>query len=203
MESNMSKYRSVFVTIFLILAACLPASAQGRSPLLDKIVASVRKANPKWHFIPGVCTCTRLVPSQTSYAFGGWHPGKLTSRRRVSIYISYVPTTADAADGMAEIGRRDVVSGWQRQRYTFADEAYLWTAENGYAYLYFRKGAIVVELSGALDDVKFFAPHAYRQMAPDNKSLDASGTSGFVIDNLSVTRLTAAASTRTFGVLLL
>ncbi len=32
-----------------------------------------------------------------------------------------------------------------------------------------------------------------------NKSLDASGTSGLVIDNLSVTWLTAAASTQPFG----
>jgi hypothetical protein len=32
-----------------------------------------------------------------------------------------------------------------------------------------------------------------------NKSLDASGISGLVIDNLSVTQLTAAASTQTLG----
>jgi len=36
-------------------------------------------------------------------------------------------------------------------------------------------------------------------LGPDNKSLDASGTSGLVIDNLSVTQLTAAASTQPFG----
>ena len=33
----------------------------------------------------------------------------------------------------------------------------------------------------------------------DNKSLDASGISGLVIDNVSVTWLTAAASTLPFG----
>ena len=33
----------------------------------------------------------------------------------------------------------------------------------------------------------------------DNKSLDASGTSGLVIDNLSVTQLSPAASTQPFG----
>jgi hypothetical protein len=33
----------------------------------------------------------------------------------------------------------------------------------------------------------------------DNKSLDASGASGLVIDNLFVTWLTAAASTQPFG----
>src|SRR5437773_4480324 len=36
--------------------------------------------------------------------------------------------------------------------------------------------------------------------SPPNKSLDASGTSGLVIDNLSVTWLTAAASTQPFGI---
>ena len=35
--------------------------------------------------------------------------------------------------------------------------------------------------------------------APHNKSLDASGTSGSLIDNLSVTWLTAAASTQPFA----
>ena len=38
---------------------------------------------------------------------------------------------------------------------------------------------------------------------PPNKSLDASGTSGLVIDNLSVTWLTAAASTQPLGIFLM
>src|SRR5438132_14190134 len=37
--------------------------------------------------------------------------------------------------------------------------------------------------------------------ARSNKSLDASGTSGLVIDNLSITWLSPAASTQPFGVL--
>ena len=36
----------------------------------------------------------------------------------------------------------------------------------------------------------------------DNKSLDASGISGLVIDNLSVTQLSPAASTQPLGALL-
>ncbi len=176
----MPTYRSLLLGIFLIFAASVHSAAQGRSPLLDGIVASVRKANPKWHFIPAVCTCPRLVQSQSSYAFGGWHLEKLTSRRRVSIYISYVPTSASAADWMADRGRRNVETGWHREHYAFANEAYLWTSNTGYAYLYFRNGSLVVEVSGALDDVKFFAPHAYPRMAPDNKSLDASGGSVFL-----------------------
>jgi len=35
---------------------------------------------------------------------------------------------------------------------------------------------------------------------PDNKSLDASGTSGLVIDNLAVTWLSPAASTQPFDI---
>jgi hypothetical protein len=37
---------------------------------------------------------------------------------------------------------------------------------------------------------------------PHNKSLDASGTTGLAIDNLSVTWLTAAASTQPFDAFL-
>jgi len=61
---------------------------------------------------------------------------------------------------MIDLGRRDVATGWQRKRFPFIEEAYLWTSDSGYAYLYFRNGTIAVELSGAVDDVKFFAPHA-------------------------------------------
>jgi len=152
---------SLLLATVLILAASGQAAAQGRSPLLDKIVASIRKANPKWHFVPAVCCCPLLVQSQSSYAFGGWHFGKLTSRRHVSIYISYVPTSARAAKWMDDLGRREVVTGWHRAPLTFADEAYLWTSKAGYAYLYFRDGSLIFEVSGAVDDVKFFAPHAY------------------------------------------
>jgi hypothetical protein len=38
-----------------------------------------------------------------------------------------------------------------------------------------------------------------RLTAPSNKSLDASGISGLVIDNLTVTKLSPAASTQTLG----
>lgn len=161
-------HRSLFLAIFLIFAGSVPTGAQGRSPLLNRIEASVRKANPKWHFIPGVCTCPPLVQSQSSYAMGGWYLGKLTSSRRVSIYISYVPSPASAADWMAELGRRDVVTGWHREQYAFADEAYLWTSNTGSAYLYFRNGSIIIEIQGALDDVRFFARFAKQQTAPDN-----------------------------------
>ena len=167
-------HRSLVLGIFMILAASVDTAAQVRSPLLDRIVASVRKANPKWHFIPAVCMCPSLVQSQSSYAEGAWYLGKLTSRHHVSIYVSYVPTSDSAAKWMADLGRRNVVTGWYREPYPFAEEAFLWTANTGYAYLYFRNGSLIVEVSGMLDDVKFFAPHAYQRMAPDNKSLDRS-----------------------------
>ncbi len=164
--------RSISPAILLILAASVSVAAQGRSPLLDEIVVSVRKASPKWHFIPAVCTCPALVPSQSSYAFGGWHLGKLTSPRRVQIYVSYVPTEAIAADWMSDLGRRNVETGWWRTQYRLGDEASLWTSDSGYAYLYFRSGSIVVEISGALNDVKFFAPHANWQLATVTKRLE-------------------------------
>jgi hypothetical protein len=41
------------------------------------------------------------------------------------------------------------------------------------------------------------------QVSAPNKSLDASGTTGLVIDNLSVTWLLPAASTQSFGCFLL
>jgi len=137
-------YRSLLLAIFLVFAVSVHTAAQGRSPLLDRIVASVRKANPKWHFIPDICTCPPLVPSQSSYAFGDWVRGKVNSRRQVSIYISYVSTSAGAAAWMADLGRRNLKTGWHREPYALADETDLLITDTGYAYLNFRNGSIVV-----------------------------------------------------------
>ena len=53
-----------------------------------------------------------------------------------------------------------------------------------------------VTWSRALPGVEWSARYT---RARDNKSLDASGVSGLVIDNLSVTRLSPAASTQSFA----
>jgi len=79
--------------------------------------------------------------------------------RHLSIYISYVPTAKAAADWMIDLRRRNVGTGWRREPYPLADDADLWISDNGYAYLYLRKGTTVVELTGALDDVQFFSSH--------------------------------------------
>lgn len=154
---KMLTYRSLLAALCLAVTLSSSVMAQGRSPLLDKIVRSVRHADPQWHFVAGVCDCPALVQAQTSYAFGGWHHGKLTSTRHLSIYISYVPTAKNAADWIIDLARRNAVTGWHRELYPLADDAYLWVLDNRYAYLYFRRGATVVELSGALDDVKFLS----------------------------------------------
>jgi hypothetical protein len=160
----MRKSQSLMLAL-LVLAISTQVGAQGRSPLLDKVVRSVNKHRPSWHFIPGVCTCPPLVPIQTSYAAGGWHPGNITSKRHVSIYISYVASVEDAAQWMAGLSQRDVVEGWRRDRYKLGDESYLWSANDGYSYLYFRKGSVVVELSGKAGDVKLFAEYAEKQIS--------------------------------------
>jgi len=64
---------------------------------------------------------------------------------------------------MAGLSQRDVVEGWPTGRYKLADESYLWTKDDGYSYLYFRKGRVVVELSGNVRDVKLFAEYAAKQ----------------------------------------
>jgi len=65
---------------------------------------------------------------------------------------------------MAGLSQREVVEGWRRDRYKLADESYLWSKNDGYSYLYFRKGSVVVELSGKVGDVELFAEYAEKQM---------------------------------------
>jgi hypothetical protein len=153
----MSTKRSIVFALFLTLAVPVTTVAQGRSPLLDKVVQSVEGTNPKWHLILGFCTCPVLVRSQVTYAFGDMYYGKLSSPRRVSIYISYVPTPAIARDSMADLRDRNDTARYLRKDYMIGDEAYLWTFENGTASLYFRSGAAIGELFGNRADVHFFA----------------------------------------------
>ena len=65
---------------------------------------------------------------------------------------------------MAGLSQRDEGEGWRRDRYKLADESYLWSKNDGYSYLYFRKGSVVVELSGKVGDVELFAEYAEKQM---------------------------------------
>jgi len=154
----------ILLLVSMVLAASTQVGAQGRSPLLDNVVRSVKQHQPAWQFIPGVCTCPLLVPSQISYAMGGWHLGDITSKRRVTIYISYLPSVQDAAKWMAGLSQQDVVEGWRREKYMLGDESYLWSADDGYSYLYFRQGSLAVELSGNVEDVTLFAEYAEEQM---------------------------------------
>jgi hypothetical protein len=82
------------------------------------------------------------------------------------MYISYTPSVEDATQWMGEISRREVVKGWHRATYELADESYLWNADDGTSYLYFRQGSLAVEVSGSIADVKRFAKYAEKQMPP-------------------------------------
>ena len=165
------KKAQTLLLVLMVLAISTPIGAQGRSPLLDKVVSSVNEHEPLWHFIPANCTCPALVPSQISYAMGGWYLGDLTSRRRVTIYISYTPSVQDATQWMEELSQRDLVKGWRRARYELADESYLWSADDGHSYLYFRQGSVAVEVSGDITDVKLFAKYAETQMLASEHAL--------------------------------
>ena len=150
--------------VLLVFTASIQVGAQGRSPLLDKVVKSVKKHRPLWYFIPGVCTCPALVSNQLSYAMGGWHLGGVASKRHVSVYVSTVPSVEDAAEWMEDLSQRKVVAGWRRDRYMLGDESYQWSSDDGYSYIYFRKGSVVVEVSGQKRDAQLFAEYTAKQM---------------------------------------
>jgi hypothetical protein len=162
----MSTNRSLLMALLLLVVAPTSGVAQGRSPLLDKIVRSVRGANSSWHFLPGFCTCPTLVRSQTAYAFGDMYHRRISDHRHVIIYIGYVPTTALAADWLRDLRDRNAANGWRRDEYKFADEAYLfWTSDAGSASLSFRRGAAIGQISGPRTDVEFFAHTLLNQWA--------------------------------------
>jgi hypothetical protein len=156
--SEMSMKHSLLLALLLSVTAPTSSIAQGRSPLVDKVVQSVTDANPKWHFLPGFCTCPALVRSQTAYGFGVMYYGQISDHRDVMIYVSYVPTTALAAHWLHDLRDRNAANGWRRDDYNFADEAYLfWASDPAGASLYFRRKAAIVQISGRRSDVQFFA----------------------------------------------
>jgi hypothetical protein len=154
---NVRPNSSTIAAVVLVLLLSTPFASQSRSPLLNKIVQAVHTTNRNWHFIPGFCTCPALVRSQTDYAFGDMYYRKLTGDRRVSIYIAYVPSVTVATEWMRDLHARNRTAGYQRQDYSFADEASLWIYPRGGAALYLRSDAFVAELTGSAADVQFFA----------------------------------------------
>jgi len=46
----------VLCLTFLLITTTAILKAQGRSPLLNRIVQSVKRKEPRWQFTPGVCT---------------------------------------------------------------------------------------------------------------------------------------------------
>src|SRR5258705_12824570 len=90
-KGSMRKSQTLML-VLLVFTASIQVGAQGRSPLLDKVVKSVKKHRPLWYFIPGVCTCPALVSNQLSYAMGGWHLCGVASKRHVRVYVSTIPS---------------------------------------------------------------------------------------------------------------
>jgi hypothetical protein len=166
----MSTHRRILFALFVIMVAPMTIVAQGPSPLLDKVVESIEATNPKWQVVYGFCTCPALVRSEVAYAFGSMRYRKLSSPRRVSINIAYVPTPAIARDSMTFLRDQNDTAPYRdaardRENYNIAEEAYLWSYTNGTAALYFRSGAAIAELFGARADVQFFARTLARKWA--------------------------------------
>src|SRR5258707_200390 len=70
-----------------------------------------------------------------------------------------------ATDWMKDLRDRNATARYLREQFGFAGEADVWTFDNGNASLYFRNGAVIGELSGAPNDVRFFARILNKQWA--------------------------------------
>lgn len=161
----MRKEYSLFLVFLLVLTTTMPIKAQGRTPLLNKVVRLVKKQEPQWRFIYGVCTCPPLVPSQKSYTAGGWYIELGRDKPRVDIYISYVPTVKEAEDWMESMSRWKLPEGWRKEKYLLGDEAYLTrTPDKANDFIQLRRSNIIIELRGNLIDIERFAKYAEKEM---------------------------------------
>lgn len=174
MRSNLPQIKApTRVSLVVVLLICAPTmlNAQGESSLVNGIEQTVRRKEPGWKVSRGIQSGrVRVVPGERTLVASSWGRRlKSGGRESVSLNIYEVDSPAEAARWLHPISGGKVAKGWSVERFEIGDEAYLSTFRGGRRHsLHFRKGSIIVEVSGgALDVVKRFAQYVVADLAAD------------------------------------
>jgi len=126
-------------------------TAGSEEPLVSKVENAIRSTEPGWQYTPAILNGPPpLVPSERLIVAGEWnHHLKSGSRESVEVNLFRVDSSVDAEMSLSEVREGAVATGWRVQRFQIGDEGYLSTFKNGARFgLHFRKGTIIVRLSG-------------------------------------------------------
>jgi len=165
----MLRVRILSLALAPLVCASVVVKAQSESPLVSRVEQAIRSKEPGWKFTRGIQSGrVPVVPSERTLATGSLER-KLRGggRESVSLNIYEVESSSEAARWLHPIGEGKVAAGWRVEKFEIADEAYLSTFQNGRRHsLYFRRGNIIIEVSGAaLNVVKRFARYVALELA--------------------------------------
>ena len=147
---------------------CGGSTHRATRSILAKVENSVRTREPRWGYIPGVCTCGALIPDQREIILGDWErKGAKGQRESVNVEIYEAGSCEGLAGWLNRSARGEVWHGWRGQKYDLGDGAYLTTPTDGnpkYS-LFVRVNNLLVVISGkSLPDVERFARYVLAEI---------------------------------------
>lgn len=138
-------------------------AAAEESPLVIRVERTIKSQEPGWTYIRGVQSArVPVVPSEKTLVASSWERKPKNGRREsVTLNIYEVESSSEAAAWLRPFSSGKAATGWRFEKFEIGDEGYLSKFQNGRRYaLYFRKGNIVVEISGdSPSRVKEFAQY--------------------------------------------
>jgi hypothetical protein len=138
--------------------------------LVTRVERTISRSEPGWRYTRGIQSGrVPLVPSERTLVAAAWERVERLKRggERVFLNIYEVESPSEAARWLHPLAEGKVAAGWRVEKFEIADEAYLSTFRRGRLHsLHFRKGNIVVEVSGgALRTVRRFAQYVVSEIA--------------------------------------
>jgi hypothetical protein len=136
--------------LIVLISVCVSASGlqAERAPTTFVLARHIKKLEPAWRYIGGVCTCPPLVPGQVWRDEGSWERKDKRGRREaVNVEIVKAASPEETADWMRRVGAKS--SGCRVESYALGDEGYLKTCPRSFkSALNYRKDRFLVTVNG-------------------------------------------------------
>jgi hypothetical protein len=108
----------------------------------------VKRLEPTWQYIAGVCTCPPTVPGQEWRDIATWErKSKLGYRQFINVEIVKAASTNETANWMRQFGAKN--SSCRVETYPLGDEAFLLTCSQRFkSQLNYRRGPFLIRVHG-------------------------------------------------------
>ena len=130
----------VLIAVVLFVFQSIMPMAQDRPSLISKIESAVNDEVPQYKLVRKRLSEKGNLKAKNSYHQWG------TPTDGVGLFVFELDSEEEAAQKM-KISMNNLSVGPDRKLNGLGDEAYLWSAANGYGSIQFRKGKVYVSLS--------------------------------------------------------